>query len=127
MKKPISWKTEFVTLLIFVATAITAEGQTFTTLDSFNGANGEGPYQAALVQGEDGNLYGTTYGGGTSNGGTVFRITNQGTLTTLYGFCGLPKCIDGDQPSAGLTLAVDGNFYGTTLSGGANGWGAVLR
>jgi uncharacterized repeat protein (TIGR03803 family) len=110
------------------ATAILSAAQTkFTSLLSFNGKNGADPHYVYLVQGTDGNLYGTTYSG-TGDGGTVFKITTAGTLTTIYTFCpnGLP-CSDGAQPTAGLTLGTNGNFYGTTMNGGANGDGAVFE
>src|ERR1022692_4847153 len=81
-------------------------------------ADGNGP--GALVQGTDGNLYGITGGGGAaacSGGcGTIFKITTTGTLTTLHSF----DLTDGANPGAGLIQATDGNFYGTTYSGGAN-------
>ena len=98
-------------------------GGTLTVLHSFcvnyPCADGASPY-AALVQGADGNFYGTAYGLGKFNAGTVFKITPQGTLTTLYSFCAQANCADGSQPYAGLVQASDGNFYGTTLEGGSN-------
>ncbi len=73
------------------------------------------------MQGTDGNFYGTTYGGGAEpRVGTVFKITPGGALTTLYSFCAQTNCTDGQQPYAGLVRGSDGNFYGTTLEGGAN-------
>jgi uncharacterized repeat protein (TIGR03803 family) len=104
---------------------------TLTTLYSFcsqaNCGDGETPY-AALVQGTDGNFYGTTYAGGSSsncNGGcgTVFKITSANTLSTLHGFAGT----DGSAPYAALVQAIDGNFYGTTEGGGTNGYGTVFK
>ena len=102
-------------------------GGTFTTLYSFcsQGAPGcaeDGDLPAGLVQGTDGNFYGTTFQGGgypvnNDNGsGTIFRITPSGALTTLYRFCseGGTSCTDGGDPSAPLTQDTDGNFYGTT-------------
>ncbi len=87
--------------------------------------DGSEPY-APLIQGTDGNFYGTTLQGGngsycffTGNCGTVFKITTDGTLTTLYNFCSKTACADGGIPEAGLILGTDGNFYGTTYSGGA--------
>ena len=74
----------------------------------------------ALVQGTDGNYYGTTYGGGAHGKGTAFSIAGSGTLTTLYNFCSQPNCADGVQPYAGLIQGTNGNFYGTTQAGGAN-------
>jgi uncharacterized repeat protein (TIGR03803 family) len=92
-----------------------ATNGTLTTLVSFNVTNGAGP-DAALTPGPDGIFYGTTRGGGTNGGyGTVFKVTTNGTLNTLYSFTGGS---DGAYPSAGLTLGNDGNFYGTTYSGG---------
>ena len=67
------------------------------------------------MQGSDGNFYGTTSDGGANSGGTVFKITPGGTLTTLYSFAGS----DGADPYAGLVQGSDGNFYGTTCVGGA--------
>lgn len=69
---------------------------------------------ARLVQATDGNFYGTTYYGGANNDGTVFKITPEGTLTTLCSFCSQASCADGSSPVAGLVQATDGDFYGTT-------------
>jgi uncharacterized repeat protein (TIGR03803 family) len=91
-----------------------------TVLYSFpGGADGANP-DAGLVEGVDGNFYGTTPGGGTNNNGTVFKITPGGTQTVLYRFAGAPT--DGTSPyQSNLILASDGNFYGTTTQGGAYG------
>jgi uncharacterized repeat protein (TIGR03803 family) len=95
-------------------------GGTLTTLHSFDWYDGASP-TGALVQGTDGNFYGTTYGGGAEpRVGTVFKITPGGALTTLYSFCAQANCTDGQQPYAGLVRGSDGNFYGTTLEGGSN-------
>src|SRR2546430_510755 len=113
---------------------VTTNG-TFTTLAAFalnpDGANPYGP----LVQGRDGNFYGTTVNGGT-NGyynvlpgaritfGTVFRLTTNGTLTPLAAFEGR----NGVNPYAGLVQGSDGSFYGTTANGGTNGgYGTVFK
>jgi uncharacterized repeat protein (TIGR03803 family) len=92
---------------------ITPEGA-FTTLHSFDVTDGDLPY-AGLVQGADGNFYGTT--SGSYAGGTVFKITPSGELTTLHYFEGS----DGSEPVGSLVQATDGNFYGTTYVGGAYG------
>jgi uncharacterized repeat protein (TIGR03803 family) len=56
-----------------------------------------------------------------SSGGTIFKITPSGQLTTLYSFCAQINCPDGQNPSAGLVQGTDGNLYGTTAYGGGNG------
>ena len=107
---------------------ITPEG-TLTTLSIFGNypTDGINP-RAGLVQGTDGNFYGTNYSGGVNEGncqldcGTVFKITPGGTFTTLHSF----DATDGSGPAAALVQATDGNFYGTTLGGGANGYGTVF-
>jgi uncharacterized repeat protein (TIGR03803 family) len=106
---------------------VTTNG-TMTTLVSFEGTNGAYPY-GALTPGSDGNFYGTTEKGGITNAvffdgfGTIFRVTTNGTLTTLVSFNGTTGAI----PVAGLTLASDGCFYGTTANGGSNSDGTVFR
>jgi uncharacterized repeat protein (TIGR03803 family) len=93
-----------------------------TTLYTFDGTAGYGP-NTALVQGTDGNFYGTTAFGGNRNCGsppscgTIFKITPTGTLTTLYRFCSQTNCPDGFDPNA-LVQGTDGSFYGTTALGG---------
>jgi len=88
--------------------------------DLLDGANP----QAGLVQGSDGNFYGTTYHGGTNGNGTVFRITTNGTLTSLYSFTGYN---DGGTPDAALVQGSDGYFYGTTEEGGTTNYNANFR
>jgi len=93
------------------------------TLYSFSGgADGGLPY-AALVQGPDGNLYGTTYKGGAYAYGAAYRVSPNGTLTTVFSF----DYAKGAFPYAGLVPGSDGNLYGTTSSGGAYGGGTVFR
>lgn len=115
-------------LLLFLGTVAGAYSQDFTSLHSFTGNDGADPDGMSLVQGADGNLYGTTPlgGGGVSelcaNGcGVAFKITPSGTLTDIYIFCSLSNCADGRLPYSGLTLATDGNFYGVTNAGGSSG------
>jgi uncharacterized repeat protein (TIGR03803 family) len=111
-----------------LATATTVLAQVrFTTLADFNGTNGNGVL-GSLVQGLDGNFYGTASGGGANGGGTLFEITPNGILTALYNFCSQSGCTDGEYPQAGLTLGTDGNFYGTAAQGGASlHYGTVFR
>jgi uncharacterized repeat protein (TIGR03803 family) len=95
-----------------------------------DGNKSDGTYPVGVIEGSDGNLYGVTGGGGEyagepeayGSGGTVFRITPAGVETVVHAFSGArPKHIttDGAQPVA-LIQAADGNFYGTTLFGGAS-------
>jgi uncharacterized repeat protein (TIGR03803 family) len=95
-----------------------------TTLHSFRapdtntGYNYDGYYpNSELVEGKDGNFYGTTSQGGESGGGTVYRITPDGAYTTLISFDGP----NGFNPLGGLVLGKDGNFYGTTIAWGTSG------
>jgi uncharacterized repeat protein (TIGR03803 family) len=87
------------------------------------GSDGETPY-AGLIQGSDGNFYGTTYFGGANNLGAVFKVTPSGTETILYSFAGGS---DGEHPYAGVIQGNDGNFYGTTYQGGSSGFGTVFK
>jgi uncharacterized repeat protein (TIGR03803 family) len=115
-------------LLLWVTTAIASPASTFTTLHSFDNTDGANPNPATwLVQATNGNLYGTTVAGGTISpgDGTVFKITPGGTLTTLYNFCSLSGCTDGENPQV-LIQATNGDFYGTTVAGGANGSGGTI-
>jgi uncharacterized repeat protein (TIGR03803 family) len=109
-------------MLLCLATSIPSPAQTFETLVSFDGANGGNSY-GGVVQGTDGNLYGTTGSGGTRGSGTVFKVTTGGTLTTLHSFIGS----DGAIPRAGLVQGMDGGFYGTTWQGGAFGDGTFFK
>lgn len=110
-------------IIILVAT-LTAHGQVFTTLTSFDGTDGTQPYLMSLSQSSDGEFYGTTELGGNNfcsyapGCGTAFKVDSSGTLSELYGFCGESNCSDGTLPFGGLLFASDGNFYGTTNLGG---------
>jgi len=95
--------------------------------------DGEFP-SAGVVMNARGNLYGTTFWGGTQgcyqgNGcGVVFELSKAGTETVLYTFCpGGNSCADGAWPSGGLIEDATGNIYGTTSQGGASNWGAVFK
>jgi len=101
-------------------------GLAFTTLVSFSGAEGEHPGadpDGALVLGPDGNFYGTTFEGGSSNLGTIFRLAPDGAFKSLFSFNGA----NGANPKAGLTLTATGDFHGTTFAGGVSNWGTVFR
>ena len=80
-----------------------------------------------LMQGTDGWLYGTTWAFGADNAGTVFRISTAGKLETFSSFCAEANCGDGAQPQSTLLQGCDGYVYGTTLEGGAYGWGTIFK
>jgi uncharacterized repeat protein (TIGR03803 family) len=106
---------------------ITAGGR-LTSLYSFCAgecADGATPY-AGLIQATDGNFYGTTYANGAYFGGTVFKITPGGDLTTLYSFCARTSCIDGARPYGGLVQSTNGILYGITYEGGGFDEGVVF-
>jgi uncharacterized repeat protein (TIGR03803 family) len=92
-----------------------------TTLVNFNSTNGANPY-GGLIQGTDGNFYGTTAEGGTSNDGTTFKVTAGGTLTTLADFSSTNL-----NPEGSLIQASDGNFYGTTAGVVDSNYGTVFK
>jgi len=102
---------------------ITPDG-TYTVLHSFAGNTDGAHPEGGLILGTDGAFYGTTREGGRLNFGTVFRITADGTVAILHAFAGGS---DGAYPQAGLLPAADGNLYGTTLAGGATGFGTVFK
>lgn len=117
-----------------IASHVDLTAQTFN-YESFEGSNGANPQFGPLLQGIDGNFYGTTAGGGTSSYcgsygcGTVFKVKPRGGITTVYNFCSQPNCTDGSSPFASLIQATDGNFYGTTGGGGGgrNSGGTVFK
>lgn len=113
--------------VIFKISLPSGTESTLYTFCTSQQANGDcvGGFQpdGVLVEGSDGNFYGTTVAGGsgTYGAGTIFKITPAGTLTTLYNFCsqGGSTCSDGYGPEAGLVQGSDGNFYGATTWGGS--------
>lgn len=118
---------------VFVAANVLASfsahaDATVTTLVAFTGTNGPNlganPY-AELVQGSDGNFYGTTAAGGSNNLGTVFCMTPRGVLTTLVSFSGTNGPNLGANCRSGL-IQVGNAFYGVTRSGGSNNLGTVF-
>jgi uncharacterized repeat protein (TIGR03803 family) len=111
---------------------ITTAGN-LTTLLSFDGTNGVTPYGLPLVQATNGELYGTTAGGGPTVNmvicmvyygcGTLFQVTTSGALTTLHDFCSQSGCADGATPLTGLVQATNGDLYGAATAGGTYGYG----
>ena len=97
---------------------------TVTTVNAFTGG-ADGAYPVAgLIQAADGSFLGTTLQGGAAGAGVVFQLAAAGTVTVLHAFTG---DADGGYPYAGIIQASDGNFYGTTLLGGASGAGIVFQ
>lgn len=102
----------------------------FTTLYSFcpSTCTDGGNPTSVLLQAPNGELWGTTTNGGTGAfHGTIFKITLDGALTTVYSFCPHAGCADGSGPVAGLVRGSDGSFYGSTSSGGAHGEGTIFK
>jgi len=123
--KPLLYLLGTALFLCFTSTAkiASASSATLTRLLSFGQGNGALPAQrTSLVQGFDGNLYGTTFAGGPFDCGRIFKLTPAGVLNKIFTF----KELDGCGP-VGLVLGTDGNFYGTTAHGGVHGFGTVFR
>jgi uncharacterized repeat protein (TIGR03803 family) len=97
-------------------------GGKLTTIYKFDQTHGAGPL-SPVIQGTDGNFYGTTSAGGTSGLGVVFKLTSAGVITVLHNFIGS----DGEKPLAGLVQANDGNFYGVASAGGSLGFGTIFK
>jgi uncharacterized repeat protein (TIGR03803 family) len=103
---------------------LTSTGQELV-LHSFAGGKKDGAYPyGGLVRDKSGNLYGTTFAGGASDVGTIFRLSPSGAMTVLHSFA---AGNDGASPSAGLVIDSHGNAYGTTEAGGESGFGTVYR
>jgi uncharacterized repeat protein (TIGR03803 family) len=107
--------------VVFKMTESGAETILYTFAGGTDGANPE----AGLLMDSAGNLYGTTYAGGTNGVGTVFKVTQSGQETVLYNFAG--GATDGANPQSNLIIDEAGNFYGTTFAGGEYGAGTVFR
>jgi uncharacterized repeat protein (TIGR03803 family) len=106
---------------VLLVSPLARGGVALTTLYSYPGAPGANPF--GIIQGDDGNLYGTTSGGGAYGHGTIFEISN-GVLVTLHSFS---NGTDGGSPVAALVQGCDGGFYGATGSGGGGKEGTVFR
>jgi len=110
-------------LLVWSAANQLVQGQTYTVLHSFSGADGASPY-AGLTLDSAGNLYGTTLQGGAFGAGTVFKLDSAGNESVLHSFTG---GADGGSPRAGVILDSASNLYGTTANGGASNLGTVFK
>lgn len=118
--------TFLIAAVLFCAAAL-AQAQTVTDIYNFanNGISGANPWYVTLVQGTNGNLYGTAYNGGAFAAGTVFNITTSGSQKLIHSFTGTTA--DGANPTGGLTLGTDGNFYGATQQGGLHSMGTIFK
>jgi uncharacterized repeat protein (TIGR03803 family) len=102
------------------------ESGKFRVLYRFAGGPDDGAYpNADLVRDKDRNIYGTTWQGGTANGGTIFKLDAAGNEKVLYNFA--VNSQDGMWPYAGLIRDAAGNLYGTTSAGGLYGGGIVFK
>jgi uncharacterized repeat protein (TIGR03803 family) len=114
-------------LVLTLAASLPARAQSESVLYNFCSLtfchDGLNPY-GTPVMGSQGNFYGTTFFGGATGSGTVFKVSPDGTETVLYSF--LPGTTDGNSPAAGLVIDKQGNLYGTTFSGGTYGFGGTV-
>lgn len=95
-----------------------------TIIANFAGTPSAGSPMGATLPTADGSFYGTTYSGGANNLGTVYKVGADDSIATLWSF---GSNLDGELPKGALVQLNDGNFYGTTSSGGQYGWGTVFR
>jgi len=102
---------------------VTLDGE-FSGVYAFSYNIGDNPN--SIAQSSDGNLFGTAANGGEFGHGTFFRISTSGELKGLHAFCSQPNCADGAFPLSAIQ-GRDGNFYGTTVQGGAHGAGAIYE
>lgn len=110
-----------------IAYKLTTAG-VFTIIHQFAGGTTDGAQpQGTLIQGSDGNLWGTSYTGGVNGSGTVFKMTTAGAVTVVYQFPACGSGTTGCNPVAGLAQGTDGSFYGVAQTGGANNQGSIFK
>ncbi|HEX3322164.1 MAG TPA: choice-of-anchor tandem repeat GloVer-containing protein [Terriglobales bacterium] len=108
----------FVSVVTFLVLGLMAHAQTYTPLYNLGSKTGDpmNPQPiGSFSQGRDGALYSTATAGGSNKGGAAYKITTAGALTKLFDFNLYPLP---SAPLSGLSLGLDGNFYGTTSTGG---------
>jgi len=124
--RSVSFIVLLLSFLIVASAPLPAQTYSFSVLHAFSGKPDGASPEASLLRDRAGNLYGTTYAGGTNGVGSVFKLTPTGTESVPYSFCSGPHCSDGEEPAAGLITDQAGNFYGTTESGGGSASGGVV-
>ena len=124
-------KTLLIVSVFYAVMSIAASAQTYHLVAKLSVAAGELP-NSPLIQGTNGNLYATTVVGGANQSrqycsgadqdrcGTLLEVAPTGKLTVIYNFCAQANCADGGLPSVPIMLGPDGNFYGTTSTGGTS-------
>ena len=123
MKNSRSRGYQFLLVALTLIFGLLANAQTYTDLHDFNETNGCCALAPSLMaQGRDGDIYGATTSGGIHFYGNIFKITPTGTLTSIHDF----DLTHGGYPQGGLSMGLDGNFYGTTYQGG-KGYGIVFQ
>jgi uncharacterized repeat protein (TIGR03803 family) len=119
------------TTLAMLAEAIAStawpRGSTYTVLYTFGNQIGDGAGPAIYLHDKAGNLYGSTFSGGTNDAGNIFKLAPDGNETILYPFCSRKNCGDGNGPHGALVMDKKGNVYGTTETGGKYDNGAVFE
>ena len=123
LRFPHGFRTAVLSISFLVASGVVQAQSPPDILASFGPTDPQAP-MAPLIQGTDGNFYGTTPQGGAANVGTVFRMTPDGAITIVYSFSG---GLDGGAPYAGLIEGTDGSFYGTASQGGAANAGTIFQ
>jgi uncharacterized repeat protein (TIGR03803 family) len=108
-----------------IAYKLTVSGKESILHTFLGGTDGANPADSGLVADANGNGYGTTFLGGTSGVGTVYKISSVGDETVFYSFAGYPN--DGEFPDATLIIDRDGNLYGTTSGGGTSANGTIFE
>ena len=109
-------------------TRVSAQAVQYSILHSFGSITNDGKFpQSSVIQGSDGNLYGTAPNGGSAGSGTAFMMTPAGVVTILHSFGDGSTVNDGRSPYVHLIQDSDGVFYGTTQAGGSYGGGSVFK
>jgi len=114
-------------VIVFVLTAIATEAQTFTVLHTFTGGQDGGIPQAGLTLDRQGNLYGTTQGGGGHSYGAVFKLTHKNSAWVFSPLYGFTAGNDGHFPFYGVVFGPNGTLYGATAQGGDDNFGTVFN